>query len=151
MCTVYIPERLDKLYNKTFEDINTPVYHRAYNQYSQCVIQLLHHRNKSIIDYLYDEYTYIKYGIKKAYRVKNNILPEITYTLVEILRSPVKKDALVLSRLSNAHVKQSLKYWKNFSSTFKHPKLLSDYLNLWFKKEIKEKLAQYYQIKISIA
>jgi len=151
ICTVLIPERLDKLYYKTFEDSDTPIYHRVYNKYSHLVLELLHHRDKSVIDYLYDEYSHIKYGIRKTYFVKHNVLPEITYTLAEILSNPVKKDGIVLSRLSNFHVKQTLKYWKDFSSTFKHPKLWSKYLNLWFKPEVKEQIRQYYQLRISIA
>lgn len=151
MCTVYIPERLDKLYYKTFKDNDEIVYHRAYNGYSHEVLELLHHRSKSVIDYLYDEYCHVKYGLRRIVYTKRNMLPEITYTLKEILSNPIKKDALVLSSLSNVYARQSLKYWKDTCTTLVHPKLLSNYLNLWFKKEIKEKLQEFYQLKISVA
>ena len=68
----------------------------------------------------------------------------------ELLLTPLKRNSLVLSRLSNTYIKQTLKYWINQNSNFNHPKMLSNYLNLWFNKEIKEKLEQYYKINISI-
>jgi hypothetical protein len=149
LCTVHIPERLEELDTRT--NIHDEfVYKRAYNQYSHTVLDLLHHRVNSIIDYLYDEYTYIKYGLHKNYYTVNNTLPEITHTLSEILQNPVKKDGIVLSRLSNAYSKQALRRWKNTSFVLNHPILRSKYLDMWFKKEVKEKLKQIYNIRIVV-
>jgi len=152
LCTVYIPERLEKLDTRTILDKGefTP-YQRVYNKYSYIVLDLLHHRANNIIDYLYDEYTYIKYGIHKKYYVVNNVLPETTYTLSEVLSNPIKKDSLVLSPLSNAYIKQALKHWKDVPHVLNHPVLRSNYLNMWFKKEVKQQLRQIYNIRIVIS
>lgn len=150
LCTVYIPERLNELKNKS-NSIESEgfIYKKAYNEYSHIVLDLLHHRVNSIIDYLYDEYTYIKYGLNKTYCIVNNVLPEVTYTLSEILQNPVKKDSIVLSRLSNTYSKQALKGWIKSSLVLNHPILRSKFLDLWFKKEIKEKLREIYNIRIA--
>lgn len=150
MCTLLIPERLQETYDKTFKDDNVAIYNRAYNIYSHSVIELLHKRSSTVIDYLHTEYYHIKYKIQKVYCAENNILPETSYSMRELLLTPLKRNSLVLSRLSNTYIKQTLKYWINQNSNFNHPKMLSNYLNLWFNKEIKEKLEQYYKINISI-
>jgi hypothetical protein len=154
LCTVQIPERLQELYYKKFKDNDTPAYEEVYNRYSHVILELLHHRSKDIIDYLYNEFVNVKYGIRRNYYSANKTLPEITFTLSEILRNPVKKDGIVLSRLSNAYVRESLKQWKKSVFVFNNPKILSNYLNLWFKKEVKDKIKQLvpeYHIQIQVA
>lgn len=152
LCTVSIPERLAVLDSKTrINDGDFKPYQRAYNKYSHIVLDLLHHRATNIIDYLYDEYTYLKYGIQKNYYITNNILPETTYTLSEILASPVKKDSIVLSPLSNVYIKQALKRWKDASFVLNHPKLHSKYLDTWFRREVKQQLNKVYNIRIIVS
>lgn len=151
LCSVHIPERLQELYVKTFEDNEVIPYQRVFNQYSQMVLHMLHYRTNKVIDYLYDEYVHIKYGLHRNYYVKNNILPEQTYTLSEILKDPVKKDGIVLSNFSTVQVKKTLKHWKDALFVLNHPKLRQNYLNMWFRKEIKEKLNEIYNYRIRIA
>jgi len=149
MCSVLIPEKLQTLYMGVFENDHKP-YDPVYNQYSHIVLDLLHCRSNKVVDYLYDEFILIKYGLRKAHCVKNDILPQAVYTLSKLLSIPIKKDSIVLSKFSNAYAKQSLKHWKKSISVLNHPILLSNSLNMWFRKEVKEYLKQYYQIKISI-
>lgn len=140
LCTVHIPERLVELENKTAQEYEGKLpYQRVYNKYSHVVLDLLHLRASKVIDYLYDEYTNVKYGIHKVYYVKNNILPERSYTLSEVLFTK-KSDSLVLSRLSNVHIKEALKHWKDTVFVLNHPALLSQTLDMWFRQEIKEQL-----------
>jgi len=152
LCTVYLPEKLERLDSRTnVENGKALPYQRIYNKYSHIVLDLLHHRANTVIDYLYDEYTDIKYGIHRNYYTANNILPEKSYTLSEILSNPIKKDGIVLSHLSNAYIKQALRRWKNASFVLNHPKLKSKYLDLWFNKEVKEQIRQIYNINIAFA
>lgn len=152
LCTVHIPERLEKLDTRTIIDEGDFIpYQRVYNKYSHIVLDLLHHRANNIIDYLYDEYTYIKYGIHKKYHTIHNTLPATTYTLSEILSNPIKKDSLVLSPLSNTYIKQALKRWKDVPFVLNHPVLRSKYLDMWFRKEVKQQLKQIYNIRIVIS
>ena len=140
LCTVHIPERLVELENKTAQEYeNNPPYQRAYNKYSHIVLDLLHLRASKVIDYLYDEYTNVKYGIHKVYYVKNNILPQKSYSLSEALFTK-RSDSIVLSRLSNVHIKEALKHWKDTVFVLNHPALLSQTLDMWFREEIKEQL-----------
>lgn len=145
LCTVYIPEKLDELYYITFEN------DKFHISYSNVVMELLHHRSKSIIDYLYDEFIGIKHRIRKTYYTKKEIVPEATYSLSEMIFSSRKYGEIVLSRLSNVQVKQSLKRWKDSLFVLDHPKLASQRLNLWFKKEFKEELRQIYSIRVNAA
>ena len=145
LCTVYIPERLDELYCTTFENGKFHV------SYSNVVMELLHHRSKSVIDYLYDEFIGIKHGIHKAYYTERQIVPETMYSLSEMIFSSRKYGEIVLSRLSNVQVKQSLKHWKDSLFVLNHPKLASNRLNLWFKKEFKKELRQIYLIQVNAA
>ena len=150
LCTVYIPERLEKLESRTIEELDGRVhYQRVYNIRSHTVLDLLHHRANGIIDYLYNEYAYIKYGIHKAYYTQTNLLPEKSYKLSEVLLGE-KKDSIVLSHLSNAHIQQALKHWKNVVSALNHPALLSKTLDMWFRPEIKEELRRI-NVRISYA
>lgn len=149
LCTVLIPERLEKLDTRT-SDGEITSYQRIYNKYSHIVLDLLHHRTNNVIDYLYDEYTYIKYGIHKQYYTVNNVLPQPTYTLSELLVNPVKKDSIVLSRLSNAYIKEALKRWKS-APVLNHPILYRDFLNMWFRSEIKQELNRICNMRISIS
>jgi hypothetical protein len=147
MCTVFIPERLEKLESRIVDEYDN-LYEQTTNKYSQTVLELLHNRSNSIIDYLYDEYTYVKYGIHKIYYTVNHKLPETTYTLSELLLNPIRKDSIVLSHLSNVYIKEALKRWKNANFVLNHPMLRSRYLDLWFKREIKQKLNEIYNIQI---
>jgi hypothetical protein len=149
LCTVLIPERLEKLDHRTSDGEIIP-YQRIYNKYSHIVLDLLHHRASNVIDYLYDEYTYIKYNIHKTYYIANNTLPQTTYTLSELLTNPTKKDGIVLSRLSNAYIKEALKRWKN-APVLNHPVLYRDFLNMWFRSEIKQQLNRIYNIRIAVS
>lgn len=145
LCTVYIPERLNELYCTTFE------YNRFRVNYSSVVMELLHHRSKSVIDYLYDEFIGIKHGISKSYYSKIESVPKPTYALSEMIFSSRKYGEIVLSRLSSVQVKQSLKHWKDSLFILDHPKLVSQRLNLWFRKEFKEELRQIYTIQVNAA
>jgi hypothetical protein len=148
LCTVYIPERLEKLESRTIEELDGRVhYQRVYNIRSHTVLDLLHHRANGIIDYLYNEYTYVKYGIHKAYYTQTNLLPEKSYKLSEILFGR-KEGSVVLFHFSNAYIQQALKHWKNVVSALNHPVLLSKTLDMWFRPEIKEELRR---INIRIA
>jgi hypothetical protein len=147
LCTVLIPERLEELDTRTTPSGEAFPYQRVYNKYSHVVLDLLHHRANSIIDYLYDEYIYVKYNIHKNYYTINDVLPERTYSLSEILL-PVKPDSIALSHLSSDNIKQALKRWSNISSVLNHPVLKKDVLNMWFKREIKDQLQQIYDIRI---
>lgn len=152
LCTVYIPERLEKLDIRIrLNEEEILPYQRAYNKYSHIVLDLLHHRANNIVDYLYDEYTYVKYGIHKKCCAATNTLPETTNTLSNILSNTIKKDSLVLSPLSNAYIKQALKHWKDRPIVLNHPVLRSKYLDMWFKQEIKQQLNQIYNIRIAIS
>jgi hypothetical protein len=151
LCTVYIPERLEKLDSRIIADQDVFPYQRVYNKYSHIILDLLHHRANNIIDYLYDEYTYVKYGIHKTYHTIHNTLPKTTYTLSELLVQPVKKDSIVLSPLSNTYIKQALKHWKDASTVLNHPVLRSKYLNTWFRSEVKQSLKRIYNIQIIIS
>lgn len=152
MCTVFIPERLEKLDSRIIlDEEGTLPYQRMYNKYSHIVLDLLHHRANNIIDYLYDEYTYIKYGIHKKYNIIHNTLPATTYTLSEVLSCSTKKDSLVLSPSSNAYIKQALKRWKEGPFVLNHPVLRSNYLNMWFRQEVKQRLREIYNIRIVIS
>lgn len=151
-CTVNIPERLEELDSRITVDDGTFVpYRRVYNKYSHVVLDLLHNRATSIIDYLYDEYTYVKYGIHKTYYSINNQLPESTYTIFDIAYSEVKSNSIVLANFSNAYIKQALKRWKDAPFVLNHPILRRNFLDMWFKSEVKQYLRQIYDIKISIA
>jgi hypothetical protein len=151
LCTVHIPERLEELDTRITNYEEKASYKRVYNQYSHVVLDLLHHRANTVIDYLYNEYTYIKYGIHKTYYTVNNVLPEKTYTLSEVLCTPVKKDSIVLSPLSNVYIKQALKRWKDGCFVLNHPILHREYLNMWFRREVKQQLKQIYNIRIVIS
>lgn len=142
LCTVYIPERLEKLENKTKM--------RVYNIHSHIVLDLLHYKANGVIDYLYDEYINIKYRIHKICYTKSNILPEKSYSLSTILLGE-KKDSLVLSRLSNVHIKEALKHWKDAVFVLNHPVLRSKILDLWFNSEIKKELRRIYNVRIAYA
>lgn len=149
MCMVLIPEQLDKLYMATFEGEQECAYERAYNQYSHIVLDLMHHRSKSIIDYLYDEFVHIKYGLKKNYYYKASILPEMTETLKIQLANPVKENAIVLSRLSTISNRIYLERWMKSLFVLNHPKLYSSYLDLWLRKYFKEQIRDTYSIRVS--
>ena len=154
LCLVQIPERLEMLRIKVFKENDTPVYENVYNSYSHIVLEMLHHRSRSIIDYLHDQYWYIKYGINKNYNTVHNILPEYAKSVSTILSRKVKTDSIVLSRLSNAHVKQSLLHWKRSLFVFDHPKLLSNTLSMWLRNEVREHLRQHephYHVEINAA
>jgi len=150
MCVIYIPERLGQLKDKTFGDKDL-IYQEPYNEYSHNIIELMYRRSSLIIDYLYDEYILIKHKIRKVYCVKPVIVPTKLYVLPPILFGCINHYCLMLSALSRACVKQSIKYWKEAPFVFNHAKILSNYLNLWFKREVKERLEQYYQLQVSIA
>jgi hypothetical protein len=149
MCMVLIPEQLDKLYMATFEGEQNGAYERVYNQYSHIVLDLIHHRSKSIIDYLYDEYVHIKYGLKKNYYYKANVLQESTETLKVLLANPVREQAIVLSRLSTISNKIYIERWMKSLFILNHPKLYSSYLDLWLRKYFKEQIRDAYSIRIS--
>jgi len=147
LCTVRIPEKLEELDLRMKGD---NAYHRAYNQYSHIVLDLLHHRASKIVDYLYDEYIHIKYNIRKVYYNTNGILPKPAYKLSQFFL-PRKNDSVVLSRLSDVHIKEALRRWTNVTSVLNHPVLQVKRLNLWFKREIKEELGRILDIRISYA
>jgi len=151
MCTVLIPERLEELESKTIiETDGHPPYRRVYNKYSHIVLDLLHHRTNKVIDYLYDEYVGVKYGIHKTYYTRNNLLPQKSYTLSNILLNK-QEGSIVLSRFSNAHIKEALKQWKDAVFVLNHPVLRSKTLDLWFNKEVKEELNRIFNIRIAYA
>jgi hypothetical protein len=145
MCAVSIPEKLEKLKSKTH---NEDEYVSAYNPYSYAVLDLMHHRMNVVIDYLYNEYVNIKYNIQRVYYTKNNLLPQTTYSLSQILTDKVKEHSLVLSRLSTLYVKSILKKWKDGVNVLNHPVLRRSYLNYWFNRNFKEELYRIYNIKI---
>ena len=149
LCTVLIPERLEKLDNRITDDEDLFVpYQRVYNKYSHVVLDLLHHRANNIIDYLYDEHTYIKYGIQKKYNTAFNIIPESTITLSQIVLQPAKKDSIALSPLSPSYIKQALKTWTDAPTVLNHPILRSKVLDMWFRSEIKQQINQIYNLRI---
>lgn len=151
ICTVHIPERLEKLKYRTIETFgNDTSYHRAFNEYSHMVLDLLHLRANKVIDYLYDEFINVKYGIQKTYYTRNNLQPKKPYVLSEVLFNS-KKDSIVLSHLSNVHIKEALKRWKNAVFVLNHPVLRSKTLDLWFRSEIKEELRRIFNIRITYA
>jgi hypothetical protein len=149
MCTVTIPEKLHELYTVTFDDADTQASDYVINKYSHTVIELLHRRSKGVIDYLYDEFTDIRFGIQKTYYTNRKVLPEVSYTLAEILSKP-KTDSIMLHRLSHAYACKAIKQLRDLPRIFNHPKLLSQFLNMWFNPEVKEKLKQYYKVRISV-
>lgn len=149
MCTVLIPERLEKLDSRKLSDETVFPYQRVYNKYSHIVLDLLHHRANNIIDYLYDEYTFMKYNIQTEFYEVNNVLPVATYSLSNVIHNYIKKDSIVLHSISNAHLKQMLKRWTEVPFVLNHPVLRSNYLNMWFKQEIKQQLNQIYNIRIA--
>lgn len=149
MCMVLIPEQLDKLYMATFEGEQLGTYQRVYNQYSHIVLDLMHHRSKSVIDYLYDEFVHIKYGLKKNYCYKANILQEQTETLKAIIANPVKETAIALSSLSTISNKVYLERWMKSLFVLNHPKLYSSYLDMWLRKYFKDQIKHAYSIVIS--
>lgn len=150
MCTVYIPERLEELESRTITETDGhPPYRRVYNKYSHIVLDLLHHRANGVIDYLYDEYISVKYGIQKTYYTRNNLLPQKAYSLSQILFG--KKDSVVLSSFSTAHIKEALKQWKDSVFVLNHPILRSKTLDLWFNQELKKELSYIYNIRIAYA
>lgn len=150
LCSIHLPERLQELYAKTFDNDEIITYKPVFNRYSPMVLHLLHNNPNRVIDYLYDEYTYLKYGIQKMYHITNNILPEQTHTLSEILANPIRKDSIVLSNFSHFHINRMLKRWKDTLFVLNSPKLFSNYINLWFRKDIKQKLKEVYDIRIAI-
>jgi len=151
LCTVYIPERLEKIDLQTkINNGNDTPYKQLYNKYSYIVLDLLHNRANNIIDYLYDEYTFIKYGIHKVYHTEHHTLPEFSHTLSEVLSNPIKKDGIVLSQLSNVYIKQALKRWKNATSVLNHPVLYRNFLNMFFREEVKKITRQFYDINIAL-
>gem|GEM_PF-5083250 len=144
MCIVNIPEKLEKFKSKTREG----EYEFAYNPYSYAVLDLMHHRTNVVIDYLYNEYINIKYNIQRIYYVKNDLLPQTTYSLSQILTDKVKEHSLVLSRLSTLYVKSILKQWKDSVNVLNHPVLRKSYLNYWFNRNFKEELYRICNIRI---
>ena len=144
LCTVLIPERLEELDSRTIDGEDRFIrYQRVHNKYSHIVLDLLHHRANSIIDYIYDEYTYIKYGIHKNYHIIHNTIPESTITLSNVMSQSLKRDSIVLSPLSNSYIKQALKTWKEASPVLNHPVLRKDVINMWFRSEIKQQFNRY--------
>lgn len=150
MCTVYIPERLEKLDHRIIDD-NSSSYRRVYNKYSHIVLDLLHHRANNIIDYLYDEYILVKYGIHKSYYNTYNILPETSYSLSQIFRNTNKRDGVALSPFSSSYIQQTLKRWKEAPYKLNHPILWEKYLNMWFDQEVKQYFRRVYNIRIVIS
>jgi len=138
MCLVQIPERLEKLKSKSDE------YENVFPIHSHIILDFFHLRKPDlVINYIYDAFIKAKYGIIKTYCITHNILPEKRYTLFS-------SEALVLSPLSPSYIKSQLSKWKNVTSN-QLPALRKNYLNMWFKKEIKEQLNMLYNIKMRIA
>ena len=151
MCIVHIPEKLEELNSNVFEEGGLPVYNRVYHNYSHIVLELLHRRDSNIIDYLYNEFAYIKHGIMRTYYVNTQKKPEPVFSLSEMLHNPsIKYGDMIFSRLSSLHAKQSLKHWKDSLFVLHHPKLLSKTLNLWFRKELKQEIGRCLQLEIKL-
>lgn len=124
MCLVYLPEQLAKL---------DPTTETFINKYSQVGLGLMHLRNNSVIDYLYDNYVDLKLRLKRNHYIENSLLPVGNKYLLTVTD-------IVPSVFSNIYAREKLKQWKDAVNKLTHPVLFRNYINLWFKKEVKETL-----------
>jgi len=139
LCLVMVPEKLEQLKTKSGK------YSQVFSEYGHFALDMMQlGKPNKVIDYLYNSYVDIKFGIIRNYNYINNILPENKYSLFNT-------NAIVLSPLSPSFTKAKLKKWITAPSKLSHPKLKHNYLNLWFKDEVKKQLNKIYELQVTLS